>query len=170
MTVQNDIKYMNRVLTLAKEAIASGEAPFAALITRGETILQESINQVTAQKTVTRHAEIIALEQAQRLNNGKTLEGCTMYTICEPCPMCAFMIRELKVSRVVISLLSPKMGGFSRWPILQDPVISKYTLFGQPPEVTTGLLATDALPLFKTVGYEDMFLPLTQVETNHGKK
>jgi len=56
--------------------------------------------------------------------------------ICEPCPICSFMIREYKISRVVFALPSLYMGGYSKWKILQDTDLTKFNLFfGKPPEV-----------------------------------
>ena len=170
MTNQRDSYYMQQVLDLAQKALDAGEAPFASLIVKDNSVLVESVNLVNKTRNANRHSEIIALEHAQEKLGGSTLEGCTLYTICEPCPMCSFMIRELKISRVVFALASPHMGGFSRWPILQDEKISVYDHFGTPPEVVSGILADKALPLFEKVGYEDMFLSYDEVLKKHGKR
>ena len=55
--------------------------------------------------------------------------------------MCSFMIREYRIKKVVFSVLSPLMGGYSKWKILQDDELAKMPdFFGKPPEVIAGVL------------------------------
>lgn len=109
----DDRKYMLRCIELAEASVLSGEFPFGSLIVNDEGIVSESGNSIAISNDVTQHAEINALRMAQK-KLGNDLTGCTLYSNCEPCAMCSFMICELKVSRVVFAVKSPDMGGFTR--------------------------------------------------------
>jgi tRNA(adenine34) deaminase len=141
-----DLKMMRRCIELSKTAGKQGEFPFASLVCKGETILAESTNRVTRDKDITRHAELVTVSQAQKAIGRKKLNNCTLYSNVEPCVMCAFPLREARVSRVVFALRSPLMGGFSRWNVLADGTISDALPegFGRPVEVIVGLLAQEA--------------------------
>jgi tRNA(adenine34) deaminase len=95
---------------------------------------------------VSRHAEIIALSQAQRALGRERLRRHTLYSNIEPCAMCAYCIREAWVSRVVYALDSPVMGGLSKWNVLRDDGLSDRIpeIFGAVPEVVSGVLLHEA--------------------------
>lgn len=141
-----DADMMSRCIALAKDACAQGELPFASIIYKDGAVVAEATNRVVRDKDVTRHAEILAIAQAQAALGTRILSGCTLYSIVEPCPMCAFPAREAQVSRVVFALRSPMMGGLSKWNILRDPEISKVMpeAFGSVPEVIVGVMAREA--------------------------
>jgi tRNA(adenine34) deaminase len=141
-----DLTMMQHCIELSKQAAAQGELPFASLVCRGEAILSEGVNRVARDRDITRHAELLAISAAQKAVGKTKLKNCTLYSIIEPCAMCAFPIREAHLKRVVFSLRSPLMGGYSRWNILGDDGISDIMpeTFGQPTEVIMGLLADEA--------------------------
>ena len=62
--------------------------PFAAVIVRDGRIVGEGVNTVTATNDPTAHGEVNAIRAACRALGTFTLAGCTLYTSCEPCPMC----------------------------------------------------------------------------------
>jgi tRNA(adenine34) deaminase len=130
-----DTRMMRRCFELSRAAGKAGELPFAAMICRDDVVISETTNQVTRDGDVTRHAEILAISQAQRATGNTNLQGCTLYTIVEPCPMCSFPVRETRISRVVYAISSPVMGGASRWNVLGDSDLSKRMpeAFGAPP-------------------------------------
>ncbi|MFN0277290.1 MAG: nucleoside deaminase [Pyrinomonadaceae bacterium] len=84
-----DRKFMTRAIELAKNGVdASYGGPFGCVVVKDGKIIGEGNNRVTSTNDPTAHAEIIAIRNAcQRLNSFQ-LEGCTIYTSCEPCPMC----------------------------------------------------------------------------------
>jgi len=141
-----DLTMMQHCIELSKQAAAQGELPFASLVCRGDVILSEAINRVARDQDITQHAEIVAISAAQKAVGKTKLTNCTVYSNVEPCVMCAFPIREARVKRVVFSLRSPLMGGYSRWNVLGDDSISDVMpeAFGQPAEVIMGLLAEEA--------------------------
>ena len=82
-------KFMARAIELAKNGVdANDGGPFGCVVVKDGKIVGEGNNQVTSTNDPTAHAEIIAIRDAcQRLNSFQ-LDGCTIYTSCEPCPMC----------------------------------------------------------------------------------
>jgi tRNA(adenine34) deaminase len=146
-TRARDIDMMRRCIALASEAAKHGEFPFAALICDGDgEAVVEAANQVARSGDVTRHAELVAVSEAQQKLGRKNLSGCTLYTNVEPCPMCSFPIRETRISRVVYAISSPVMGGYSRWNVLRDTQIcdTMPEAFGPVPEVIAGLCQAEA--------------------------
>jgi tRNA(adenine34) deaminase len=141
-----DLMMMARCIALSRQAVDEGEYPFACVIAKDDQVLVETTNRVGRDGDVTRHAELLAVSEAQRKLGSKKLKGCTLYTTVEPCPMCSFPIREACISRVVYAIRSPLMGGHSRWNVLQDGVLSTMMpeAFGAPPTVLSGVLRREA--------------------------
>jgi guanine deaminase len=82
-------RFLRRALELAKDNATSGRGgPFGAVVARGEEIVLESVNLVTASLDPTAHAELNAIREACRKLGTFSLQDCTLYSSCEPCPMC----------------------------------------------------------------------------------
>jgi len=144
---EEDKKFIRKCIELSDESLKKGENPFGSLITKDGKILVEAVNG--AKDKVNNHAEIIALNKASEALGTSNLAECTLYTNCEPCPMCSFMIREHKIKKVVFALASPFMGGYTKWDILQDKELEKFEpYFGKPPEVVACLLEKEAKEIF----------------------
>jgi tRNA(adenine34) deaminase len=141
-----DLKMMERCVELSKTAGTYGEFPFASLVCNGKVVVSEAINSAERDADVTRHAELMAVSQAQRMLGRNDLSDCTLYSLVEPCAMCSFPIRETRISKVVFAIRSPLMGGFSKFGILQDAAMSNAMpeFFGDPPEVVGGVLVGEA--------------------------
>ena len=84
----NDQKFMQRAIELSAKNIKNGGGPFGAVIVKDGKIISEGVNRVTADNDPTAHAEISAIRQAAKKLHTFDLSGCTIYTSCEPCPMC----------------------------------------------------------------------------------
>ncbi|MFL2654379.1 MAG: nucleoside deaminase [Alphaproteobacteria bacterium] len=84
-----DNTFMRRAITLATNNVTSGNGgPFGAVITREGVVIGEGTNQVTSFGDPTAHAEILAIRAACKNIGSHILDGCIIYTSCEPCPMC----------------------------------------------------------------------------------
>jgi tRNA(adenine34) deaminase len=140
-----DRAMMARCVELSRAAVANGEYPFATVVACGGRIIAESTNSTIQDADVTRHAEIIALSQAQQAIGREQLRHATLYSNIEPCAMCAYCIREAWIGRVVYALASPVMGGHSKWDILRDRGLSDRLpgVFGAVPEVVSGVLLAE---------------------------
>ncbi|BBB95564.1 MULTISPECIES: nucleoside deaminase [Bradyrhizobium] len=146
-----DIGFMQRCVSLAHSGMAKGEYPFAAVISRKGRFVCEAHNMVRCEGDVTRHAEMVALSEAQRTLKTTSLEDCTLYSTVEPCAMCAYAIRESRVGRVISGLRSPVMGGHSRWDILTDSGLSSIMpeVFATPPTIQLGCLYGEVQEAFR---------------------
>jgi len=83
-----DKAMMQRAIELASKSIDNGGGPFGAVITKDGKIVGEASNSVTKDNDPTAHAEVNAIRQACKNLGTFMLDGCTIYTSCEPCPMC----------------------------------------------------------------------------------
>jgi tRNA(adenine34) deaminase len=146
-----DKAMMARCIELSRIAVSKGEYPFGTVIALDGQIVVEAINSTIRDGDVTRHAEVIALSEAQKVIGRKQLFRSTLYTNIEPCAMCSYCIREAQVGRVAYALGSPVMGGLSKWNILRDDGMSDRIpqIFGAVPEVLSGILLYEAQQVWR---------------------
>ena len=80
---------MQRAIALAEQGMNyNAGGPFGAVIVKNGEVIAEGFNRVTSINDPTAHAEIVAIREACEKLNTFQLIGCTIYTSCEPCPMC----------------------------------------------------------------------------------
>lgn len=77
-----------------------GEGPFGAVIVKKNEVIAVGNNRVVADNDPTAHAEIVAIRQACQKLKAFTLDGCEIYTTCEPCPMCLSAIYWSHISKI----------------------------------------------------------------------
>src|SRR6266702_242830 len=108
MTEAIDFRMMRRCIELSRTATIHGEFPFAALISSNdENVVAEAANRVSRDGDVTRHAELLAISEAQKVLGRTDLSDSSIYSNIEPCVMCSFPIREAGIRRVAFALRSP---------------------------------------------------------------
>ena len=84
-----DNPFMARAIQLSIDNVHSGlGGPFGAVVVKDGAIIAEGANQVTSTNDPTAHAEVCAIRNACKKLGLFDLEGCEIYTSCEPCPMC----------------------------------------------------------------------------------
>ncbi|HJZ65936.1 MAG TPA: nucleoside deaminase [Candidatus Acidoferrum sp.] len=93
-------EFMRQAIALALENIRNGGGPFAALVAKDGAIVATGANRVTATNDPTAHAEIVAIREACRKLGTFQLDGCEIYTTCEPCPMCLGAIYWARPARI----------------------------------------------------------------------
>jgi guanine deaminase len=92
---------MAEALRLAVENVLSGTGgPFAAIVARGGEIVARGSNLVTSSNDPTAHAEVTAIRRACAALKNFQLQGCEIYTTCEPCPMCLGAIYWARLDRI----------------------------------------------------------------------
>ena len=91
---------MRRAIDLAVENVKSGGGPFGAVIARDGHIISTGVNRVTANNDPTAHAEVSAIRAACTKLGTFNLEGCVIYTSCEPCPMCLGAIYWAHIDKI----------------------------------------------------------------------
>lgn len=86
---EQDKEFMRRAIELAQNGIEKGAGgPFGAVVVKDGKIVGEGCNQVTSTNDPTAHAEVVAIRNACKNLESFQLTDCTIYTSCEPCPMC----------------------------------------------------------------------------------
>jgi guanine deaminase len=81
--------WMEQAIRLATENVTSGRGgPFGAVVVRDGAVVATGTNQVTSSNDPTAHAEVVAIRNACVALGTFKLDGCEVYTSCEPCPMC----------------------------------------------------------------------------------
>ena len=93
-------KFMKRAIELSKESINSGGGPFGSVIVKNDKIISEGINRVTVNNDPTAHGEIVAIRNACKELNTFNLSNCSLYSSCEPCPMCMSAIYWSRIGKV----------------------------------------------------------------------
>lgn len=89
MNKENQNKFMLEAVSAALKGMDNNEGgPFGCVIVKDGKIVGRGNNKVTSNNDPTAHAEIIAIRDACKNLNSFQLEGCIIYTSCEPCPMC----------------------------------------------------------------------------------
>ena len=82
-------KFMMEAIALSHKGIENNEGgPFGCIVVKNNKIIGRGNNQVILTSDPTAHAEIIAIRKACRKIGNFQLDGCEIYTSCEPCPMC----------------------------------------------------------------------------------
>lgn len=98
---EKDEEFMRRAIALAQNGIDANQGgPFGAVVVKNGEIVGEGCNRVTSTNDPTAHAEIVAIRNACEKLGDFQLDGCTVYTSCEPCPMCLGAIYWARPARV----------------------------------------------------------------------
>ena len=104
MTSESHEKFMRRAIELAQKGVDENRGgPFGCVVVKDGKIIGEGFNQVTSTNDPSAHAEIVAVRNACEALNSFQLEGCTVYTSCEPCPMCLGAIYWARPLRLFIA-------------------------------------------------------------------
>lgn len=86
---QDDRNFMQRAIDISRKGMESNDGgPFGAVVVKNGKIIAEGNNKVTSSNDPTAHAEVVAIRNACEALGTFQLDGCIIYTSCEPCPMC----------------------------------------------------------------------------------
>lgn len=96
----DDARFMQMAVDLSVENVANGGGPFGAVIVRDGRVIATGVNRVTATCDPTAHAEVSAIRAACAAERDFKLHGCTVYSSCEPCPMCLSALYWAGVDRI----------------------------------------------------------------------
>lgn len=114
--------YLNIALNEARKAEEDGEVPVGAIIVKNHSIIGRGYNQKERLNDPCTHAEIMAIHDAVRQTNDWRLNGCTLYSTLEPCPMCAGAILHARINTVVAGARDIKWGAAGSIVNLFEPV------------------------------------------------
>ena len=141
-----DTAMMRRALELAREASAQGEVPVGAVVWETATgrVLGEGRNRREEDRDPSAHAEHIAILAASRAVGDWRLNHCSLAVTLEPCPMCAGLIVNARVGRVVFGASDPKAGACQTlYAITTDERLNHRA------EVVGGILAEESAQLLR---------------------
>jgi guanine deaminase len=97
-------EFMKKAIALANDnAVSMDGGPFGAVIVKGSEIISACSNTVTPDNDPTAHAEVNAIRAACSKLGTFNLSGCTLYTSCEPCPMCLSAAYWARVDKIYFS-------------------------------------------------------------------
>jgi guanine deaminase len=94
-------QFMKRAIELAQRGVdTNAGGPFGCVIVKDGQIIGEGCNSVTSTNDPTAHAEVVAIRNACQTIGSFQLDGCHIYTSCEPCPMCLGAIYWARPARI----------------------------------------------------------------------
>ncbi len=105
--------YMDMAIKQAQKGSAQEEVPIGAIIVHNptNTIIAQAHNTCNQEQNPTKHAEILAIDQACKHLNSTYLTNCTIYVTLEPCAMCAMALSYTKIHKIIFGAYDPKSGG-----------------------------------------------------------
>lgn len=115
----SDQEFLRAAIAACRQGIEAGQSPFGAVVVRGGRVVATAYNTVWRDVDPTAHAEVNVLRASASALGTIDLSGCTLYSTCEPCPMCLAATHWSKVDRVVFgaSIADATAAGFSELPV-----------------------------------------------------
>lgn len=107
---EDNIKFMKEALKEAKKAESINEVPVGAVIVKDGKVISRAYNKKETTNSAINHAEIIAIQKANKKLNSWRLLDCEMYVTLEPCSMCAGAILQSRIKKVYIGTMDQKTG------------------------------------------------------------
>jgi tRNA(Arg) A34 adenosine deaminase TadA len=146
--VYNAEQLMQLAIEKTQAGIAAGQTPFGCAIARGDELLAVSHNVVWATTDITAHAEITAIRAACKTAGQILLEGCTVATTCEPCPMCMSALHWARVDSVYFgaTIDDAESAGFNE---LRVPAEQLLKIGGSEVKLIPNLLRAECADLFR---------------------
>lgn len=133
-----NLNYMKKAIKIAKTS--GKDIPVAAVIVKNGEIISKAVNKREKEQNVINHAEMIAIQKANKKLKNWRLNDCEMYVTLEPCPMCASAILQARISKLY----------FGAYDMLNGAMGSKSDMreiMGYPLEVKGGILEEECVKL-----------------------
>jgi tRNA(adenine34) deaminase len=111
---EQDVQFMQLALWQAEAAVARGQTPFGAVVVDARRqVIGEGHNTVRSSLDPTAHAEVVAIREAwRRVGTWQRLRDSTLYSTCEPCLLCSFVITQIGFSRVLFAARGTDVPGY----------------------------------------------------------
>ncbi|XP_071481911.1 tRNA-specific adenosine deaminase 2-like [Diadema antillarum] len=145
-------KWMNEALAMARKALAKGEVPVGCLLVYRDQVIGTGRNAVNETKNATRHAELLAIEEAMEWCRKESelreevFSRTKLFVTVEPCIMCAGALRIMGIRKVVYGCPNDRFGGCgSVLTVSSDDLPS----LGPPFECRGGLYAAAAIEMLQ---------------------
>jgi tRNA(adenine34) deaminase len=141
--------YMGLALRAGEEAMARGDWPTGSAVVLDGKVVGSGQNRQVSLNDITVHAETDALRNAFKSLRKTNLEGATVYTTMEPCPMCAEAMRMARVARLVMGL---RHADLKRTDLGTYSIEAYCKMLAWPLEIVTGVRHAECLELRKRWG------------------
>ena len=99
--MNTDAHWLTLAVDLAVANVADGGGPFGAALVADGAFVASGVNRVTPDLDPTAHAEVVAIRAACRARGDFSLAGGTLYSSCEPCPLCLTASLWSRLDRIV---------------------------------------------------------------------
>lgn len=148
MAELRDEDLMRRAIAKASSGIEKGQAPFGACVALNGKAVSCEHNRVWIDMDITAHAEILAIRKACTKLKTIDLSSCTIYSTCEPCPMCFSACHWAGIPRIVYGaeINDAKGYGFNEL-FIPSSVMNKYD--EKTAEIKGGVLRDECIGLFR---------------------
>ncbi|XP_014706179.2 tRNA-specific adenosine deaminase 2 isoform X3 [Equus asinus] len=146
-------KWMEEAMQMAKEALENIEVPVGCLMVYNNEVVGKGRNEVNQTKNATRHAEMVAIDQALAWCRGRgrcpaeVFERAVLYVTVEPCVMCAAALRLMKIPLVVYGCQNERFGGCGS---VLNIASADLPNTGRPFQCVPGYRAEEAVEMLKT--------------------
>lgn len=137
-------KFMALAIEEARKGLRTGEQPFGSVIVREDEIIGRAYNVVNSSGDPTAHAEVMAVRVTAANLKSPSLKGSTLYTSCDPCPMCAGSMLFSNIGRVVIGARSEALARISGRPSRTYTPEGLSEMMNMKLEVIRGVLQSEA--------------------------
>ncbi len=117
-------------ITIAKAKNINLDIPVAAIIVKDNEIISLEVNEKEKENQTTAHAEILAIQKANKKLNSWRLDNCEMFVTLEPCPMCAWAILNSRIKTLYFGSYDLKYGAIESVLKLPKLANSKIKIFG----------------------------------------
>lgn len=135
---------MALALGQARTAESMGEVPIGAVVVCDGAVVASGYNRRETDNDPAGHAELLAIREAASKLGRWRLSDCTVYVTLEPCPMCAGLMHQARVSRCVYAAPDPKAGALGTLYDLHDDTRLNHRF-----EVTSGVLEQESAELLR---------------------
>ena len=142
--MESDETYMAMALAQARLAEQIGEVPIGAVVVCDGAVVSAGHNRREIDHDPAGHAEFLAIREASHALERWRLSDCTVYVTLEPCPMCAGLMHQARISRCVYAAADPKAGALGT---LYD--LSSDERLNHRFDVTAGVLAEESSGMLK---------------------
>lgn len=137
-------KFMKEAIKQAKKAYEKQEVPVGAVIVKDGRIIARAHNKREITNNSTAHAEILAIQKANKKLDSWRLIDCELYVTLEPCAMCAGAIINSRIKKVYIGTMDPKAGACgSVFNLFEDYKLNHYV------ETETGIMQKECEIILK---------------------
>lgn len=120
--------FMQEAINIAKNS--EKDLPIGAVLVKNGEIISKAHNEKELQKDVTAHAEMLVIQEAQKILGTTILSDCELYVTLEPCPMCSWAILNSRISKVFFGAYDTIYGALGSATDLRKFLNSKTEVIG----------------------------------------